>query len=107
MGNEQPVEEPTEQEIQDAIYGSIYESNCKWGLTQLNRTFLDGMESEGASFTMEEITCDVVNDDCLLIPTRITGYTQTIFLYFSLAFAGAICFSYVIYSKERVPKKKR
>ena len=97
------MEKLSEQELQDQSYGFEYGTFCKWGLHKINRTVVDNL----ANFTSDDIPCDaserndVGNDICIHIPTRIPGYTQMIFLYFSLVFAAAICFSYVIYSKER------
>ena len=79
----------------------IYQKFCKWGFHEINRTVLNNW----TNFTTDDIPCDasrgndVVNENCITIPTRITGYSQLIFLYFMLVFSVTICFSYVIYSK--------
>ena len=57
----------------------------------------------GIPFTVEEMWCGATNiSECLSIPTRLPGYHQTYFLYFSIAFSAAACLSYIIFGKERV-----
>ena len=40
-------------------------------------------------------------ETCIIIPTRIEGYSQIMFLLFIILVAGLICISFVIYTKRK------